>query len=267
MTSTTVPPVRVVLCGDRALAVGALELLLAAPDTEVVALVVSGPERASHAEELRALAGSEVPVLVGDELRSPSGQQVLAGLQPDVLLSVHFPYLVPAAVLALPTIGSYNLHPGLLPHGRGWHTVSWALLDGAPIGCTLHRMTVELDRGPIVDQREVVPVGLETAHELYQRVLAAELDLLAARWPDVRGWPDRERAQPDDAPPTRSAKDLFAHPDRDLTSRATWPTDELLRALRAFATSDLAEAMEVIVGEERWRLRLERADRAADPSA
>jgi methionyl-tRNA formyltransferase len=254
------PKVRVVLCGDRQLAVDSLQLLLDAADTDVVAVVVSAPGRASHASALRDLAGTGVPVLVGDELRSDGGLARLSSLEPDVLLSVHFPYLVPQAVLDLPTIGAYNLHPAMLPHGRGWHTVSWALLEGAPTGCTLHRMTLELDRGPIVAQRRVDPVGLETAHELYGRVLAAEAALLAEMWPQVRSWPEYERPQPDGGPPARAARDLLGHPDRDLTSREVWPTEDLVRVLRSFTTSDPNEALQLTVGDERWRVRLERAE-------
>ncbi len=260
MSAPPAPPIRVAFLGDRDVARRCLAFLQQQEGTDVVLLGVSGPDRASHADELRGLCAPDVPVLVGDALRSEQGLAALAAARADIVLSVHFPYLVPAAALASATIGSYNLHPGLLPHGRGWHTVSWALLDGSPVGCTLHRMTVELDRGPIVGQREVVPVGLETAHELYQRVLAAEVELLSELWPDVRRWPELERDQPDEAPPTRSARDLFAHPDRDLASRDVWPTPDLLRALRAFATNDPAEAMHVSVDGERWRLRLERAE-------
>lgn len=254
------PRVRVVLCGDRQLAVESLRMLLEAADTDVVAVVVSGPGRESHATALRSLAGAGVPVLVGDDLRSVDGIATLTELQPDVLLSVHFPYLVPQAVLDLPTIGAYNLHPAMLPHGRGWHTVSWALLEGAPTGCTLHRMTLELDRGPIVAQRRVDPVGLETAHELYGRVLAAEAALLAEMWPQVRSWPEYEQPQPEDGLPARAARDLLAHPDRDLTSRDVWPTEDLVRVLRSFTTSDANEALQLTVGDERWRVRLERAE-------
>jgi methionyl-tRNA formyltransferase len=263
----TAAPVRVAFLGDRDVARRSLELLQQRDDTDIVLLGVSGPDRASHADALRALCPEGIPVLVGDALRSDQGRGLLEAARPDIVLSVHFPYLIPDAALSAATIGAYNLHPGLLPHGRGWHTVSWALLEGAPIGCTLHRMTTELDRGPIVAQQEVAPVGLETAHELYQRVLATEVDLLATMWPDVRSWPQLERAQPDDAPPTRSARDLFAHPDRDLASRDVWPTEHLLRALRAFTTNDPTEALEVSVDGAHWRLRIERADGADESSA
>lgn len=255
--------VRVVLCGDRALAVAALQMLLDAPGTEVVGLAVPTADRASHADQLRTLVGPDVTVIVGDELRSSEGTARIAALRPDVILSVHFPSLIPQAVLDLPTIGAYNLHPALLPYGRGWHTVSWALLESTPVGCTLHRMTVALDRGPIVAQREVAPTALETAHELYQRVLAAEGELLAEIWAEVRRWPELERPQPDDGPPARSARELLAHPDRDLAGRDHWATDDLVRALRAFTTNDPAEAMWLDVDGERRIVRLERH---GDPS-
>ncbi len=251
-------PVRFALLGDRAVAVRALDRLLGDADAELVLLGTSGPDRASHAAELVALGAKSVPVLVGDEVRTEHGLAALAAARPDVLLSVHFPYLIPASVLAVPTIGAYNLHPALLPHGRGWHTVSWALLEGSPVGCTLHRMTEDLDRGPIVAQREVVPRDLETADELYRRVLATEVELLAEAWRDVRRWPELERPQPDDGPPTRSAAALARLPERDLRSRATWATEDLIRVLRALTTNDAREALRVEGADGSYAIRLER---------
>ncbi len=250
--------IRLAFAGDREVAVRALRHLRTLPDVELVLLAVSAPGRASHAEELRVVAGPDVPVLIGDALRTSAGQDALVAARPDVLLSVHFPYLVPEAALAVPSIGPYNLHPGHLPHGRGWHTVTWALLEGGPVGCTLHRMTPELDRGPIVAQHELTPGEIETAHELYGRMVDAEVALLAASWPDVRRWPSLERAQPEGGPATRTASALERLPERDLRSRDTWPTEDLIRVLRALTTSRPAEAVRISGADGDYAVRLER---------
>ena len=119
-------------------------------------------------------------------------------------------------------------------------------------------MTAELDRGPIVAQREVASHALETADELYRRVLDTEVELLAAAWPDVRRWPTLERPQPADGPPTRSASALTDLPERDLGAREVWRTEDLIRVLRALTTNDPREAARLTSADGTYAVRLER---------
>jgi phosphoribosylglycinamide formyltransferase-1 len=83
-----------------------------------------------------------------------------------------------------------NIHPSLLPSFKGLHPQRQALDAGVKFsGCTVHRVTADLDAGPIVTQA-VVPVFdgddedrlsariLEQEHRIYPeavRILAAEL--------------------------------------------------------------------------------------------
>jgi Formyl transferase len=69
-------------------------------------------------------------------------------------LSVHYKRILPAALIAR-SEGIWNLHPGLLPWGRGTYPVFWALWERTPAGATLHELVQALDAGPIVAQTEV----------------------------------------------------------------------------------------------------------------
>jgi UDP-4-amino-4-deoxy-L-arabinose formyltransferase/UDP-glucuronic acid dehydrogenase (UDP-4-keto-hexauronic acid decarboxylating) len=70
-----------------------------------------------------------------------------------LLLNVHSLYVIDNEVLRAPKIGSFNLHPGPLPRFAGLNPVCWALYFGEKThGVTLHRMTAEIDAGPIVYQ-------------------------------------------------------------------------------------------------------------------
>lgn len=69
----------------------------------------------------------------------------------DLLLNVHSLFVIHPAVLAAPTIGSFNLHPGPLPECAGLNVPSWAIYEGARShGVTLHWMDEGIDSGPIV---------------------------------------------------------------------------------------------------------------------
>jgi methionyl-tRNA formyltransferase len=79
----------------------------------------------------------------------------------DVLLNVHSLCVVHKDVLEAPRLGSFNLHPGLLPRYAGLNSVSWAIYRGErEHGVTLHKMEPTIDGGPIVYQ-ERVPIDPE----------------------------------------------------------------------------------------------------------
>ena len=68
-----------------------------------------------------------------------------------------------------------NIHPSLLPAFTGLHTHQRAIDAGCKFaGVTVHRVTVELDVGPILDQAVVPVLPGDTAEDLAARVLTQE---------------------------------------------------------------------------------------------
>ncbi len=68
-----------------------------------------------------------------------------------------------------------NIHPSLLPSFPGLHTHARALLDGVKLhGCTVHFVTPELDRGPIIAQAAVQVEDDDTPDTLAAKVLQQE---------------------------------------------------------------------------------------------
>lgn len=68
-----------------------------------------------------------------------------------------------------------NIHPSLLPAFSGLHTHERALETGVRLhGCTVHFVTPELDRGPIIVQAAVPVLPTDDATALAARVLQQE---------------------------------------------------------------------------------------------
>ena len=68
-----------------------------------------------------------------------------------------------------------NIHPSLLPAFTGLHTHQRAIDAGCKFaGCTVHRVTAELDVGPILEQAVVPVLPEDTADTLAARVLTQE---------------------------------------------------------------------------------------------
>ena len=93
-----------------------------------------------------------------------------------------------------------NIHPSLLPSFPGLHTHARALEAGVKLhGCTVHLVTREMDRGPILaqaavpvlpgDTEEVLAARvLRREHALYPAALAAFADGRAGSVPDAEAY-------------------------------------------------------------------------------
>lgn len=68
-----------------------------------------------------------------------------------------------------------NIHPSLLPSFPGLHTHARALEEGVKLhGCTVHFVTPQLDRGPIIAQAAVQVDDDDTTNTLAAKVLRQE---------------------------------------------------------------------------------------------
>lgn len=72
-----------------------------------------------------------------------------------------------------------NLHPSLLPGFKGLHAIKNAYNYGVKVsGCTVHRVTSELDGGPIIDQKTVRIEDSDTLEQFEKKIHIAEHSLL-----------------------------------------------------------------------------------------
>ena len=142
---------RIALIGGEAAGARILQAL-ARGAHEVVALLTFGPTL-TLAERLgyRPLPAARV--------REPAFAAELAATGVDLLLNVHSLYLLPEAVLRVPALGAWNLHPGPQPRYAGLNAPSWAIYRGEERhGVSVHRMEAGIDTGDIAYQ-ESFPIG------------------------------------------------------------------------------------------------------------
>lgn len=248
---------RVAFAGDRDISVWVLRFLRD-QGVRPLALCVSAPDRASHAAELKQLCDFLAPeyILTGKAFRSPAGMELLRSLNLDYIIGVHFPYIVPAGVLSIPSRGVLNLHPAFLPFNRGWHTPSWAILEDTPIGATLHFMDEGVDTGDIVYQQQLQISPGDTADSLYRRLKKLEFETFVTAWP----WLAHDDYVPQPQNPhsgtARKRQELFADSVQQIDLQERVTAGDLLRKLRALTTNDPAEAAYFEVQGRRYRLQV-----------
>jgi methionyl-tRNA formyltransferase len=103
----------------------------------------------------------------------PDRVEALKKVRADVLVSVYFPHLVPADMLAAFGDRAVNLHPAPLPRYRGPTPFHAMLLDRSILtdgAMTLHVMNDRFDEGPIIAQ---APIAFPPDHSFTRYLLAA----------------------------------------------------------------------------------------------
>lgn len=101
--------------------------------------------------------------------------QVIDRYAPDLVVLAGFMRILTPGFVSHYEGRMVNIHPSLLPAFTGLHTHQRAIDAGCKFaGCTVHRVTAELDVGPILDQAAVPVLPGDTAEELAARVLVQE---------------------------------------------------------------------------------------------
>lgn len=91
----------------------------------------------------------------------------LAAISPDCLVVASYGQILPKDILAIPHLGTFNIHPSLLPKYRGASPVPAALLaDEKETGVSIMLMDEEMDHGPILRQKKLQIGPDMTAPEL-----------------------------------------------------------------------------------------------------
>jgi methionyl-tRNA formyltransferase len=167
---------RVLFWGTPGFALPTLRALLG--ESHDVVAVVTQPDRpAGRGRELRPspvkqLAVEEkIPVVQPIQPVGTEFIKRIRDLDPEISVVVAYGQILKPEVLALPPLGSINVHASLLPRLRGAAPINWAIERGDDMtGITIMRMAEGLDAGPILHMVEEPIAADETAADLAVRL-------------------------------------------------------------------------------------------------
>ena len=112
-----------------------------------------------------------IPCFQPERPRGEEFLETLRRLEPDISVVVAYGHILKPEVIALPPMGTLNIHASLLPLLRGAAPIQAAIRDGhSETGVTIMQMVQELDAGPVLLQRRVPILPDETYGELQVRL-------------------------------------------------------------------------------------------------
>jgi methionyl-tRNA formyltransferase len=228
---------KVILMGSGALACPLLEGILAAWRDDLVA-VVTQPDR-TGGRGLQDMPCALKPLAMGRGLTvftPPNASEAefvaqMAALAPDVVVVASYGQFLKKNLLAVPRLGTINVHPSLLPKYRGASPIQWALANGdRETGVSVLYVTPRMDAGDILAQERFPIAPEDTFGTLEPKLAALGAELL------VRVL-DKFRAGQTQGMPQDESRVTFARKLKKEDGRVDWnlPAETIRNRLRGFS--------------------------------
>ena len=152
---------RIVVHGQQAFGKAVLEALLKRGD-DVVAVFGAPEKPGQKADPLKEAAiAAKLPVYQPASYRKPEVWEEFRALKPDLQVMAFVTLFVPEDFLNIPTRGSIQYHPSLLPKYRGPSAINWPIIQGeTETGLSIFWPDNGLDTGDVLLQKKT-PIGFE----------------------------------------------------------------------------------------------------------
>lgn len=170
----------------------------------------------------------------------------------DLAASVLFGHHIPVDVIQHFGSNIVNLHPSLLPIGRGSDPIAWALIENEKQGVTIHVVEAGLDSGPIVGQRELGATFDLSAGDIYGLAMC-ELFKLFKEY--IQKWPTEIKYLPQEGRVSfHKTSELAAL--RSSLGHGSAEVEHSLRVIQALTFSDGRRARLRLANGELWEISL-----------
>ncbi|XP_022771952.1 uncharacterized protein LOC111314651 isoform X4 [Durio zibethinus] len=182
----------------------------AAPSSsfEVAAIVTQPPSRRDRGRKLMPSPVAQhaldrgfpselifTPERAGEETFLSS----LRALQPELCITAAYGNILPTKFLNIPSLGTVNIHPSLLPFYRGAAPVQRALQDGVKeTGVSLAFTVRDLDAGPVIARERLEVDDQIKASDLLALLFCKGSKLLINKLPSIFDGSAKVNAEPQD---------------------------------------------------------------------
>jgi methionyl-tRNA formyltransferase len=159
---------KLIVHGQQAFGKSVLEGLLQRGE-EVLAVYCEPDKEGRPADPIKTFAEEKgLPVFQPGSYRKAETHEQMASLGADLCVMAYVTLFVPEAALNIPTHGSIQYHPSLLPLHRGGSSINWPIIWGEDrTGLSIFWPDDGLDEGPILMQKEVPISDDDTLGSLY----------------------------------------------------------------------------------------------------
>ena len=159
---------RIVINGQQAFGKSVLDALLERGD-DVIAVYCEPDREGGRPDPIKAAALEHgLPIFQPASFKKPEVWAEFEALKPDLCVMAYVTKIVPEEFLNIPSYGTIQYHPSLLPRHRGPSSINWPIIQGAAkTGLTIFWPDNGLDTGPVLLQKEVEIGADDTLGSIY----------------------------------------------------------------------------------------------------
>lgn len=184
---------KIVFMGGNLLGCNCLRYLLRAKNVKILKVVGNYHDNGSvieprvwNASLARVALNRNLPFI---QPKSTHNLQFINDIQnidrPDFIFTIEYDKLLDPMILAIPRIGTINIHFSPLPRHRGHFPVVWSLLEDDEAGITLHWVTEKIHAGDIIATQKIQIEPEDTAYSLYMKLTKVGLELFKSNFPKI----------------------------------------------------------------------------------
>lgn len=179
---------RVILFMNGQLGLNLLDYLIRREDTKILAVVINSeekinPEFKSQVSNLIFGAEFEIEILqYSPRIWESAEFNQLLGSE-TFGISVLFGHIFPGKIISKFNGNLINLHPSLLPIGRGADPIFWSVIEELPQGASIHRIDEGIDTGEILVQEEIEIKSWLSSGQIYELAMAKLYHLFVDFYP------------------------------------------------------------------------------------
>jgi methionyl-tRNA formyltransferase len=159
---------RIVVHGQQAFGKAVLEALLKRGEN-VIGVFVAPEKEGQKADPLKEAAlAANLPVYQPTSYKTKEIQDQFRAMKPDLQVMAFVTLFVPEEFLNIPTYGSIQYHPSLLPAYRGASAINWPIIKGEKeTGLSIFWPDNGLDTGDILLQKKTPISDTDTLGTVY----------------------------------------------------------------------------------------------------
>ena len=159
---------KIAIIGQQDFGKSVLEAFLARGD-EVAGVFCAPEKEGAKADPLRAAAQEKgLRIFQLPSLKAPEAAQAMRDLNVDIGIMAFVLQFAPQEFVKIPTHGTIQYHPSLLPKFRGPSSINWPIIKGeAKTGLTIFRPNDGLDEGEVILQKETPISDNDTLGTVY----------------------------------------------------------------------------------------------------
>jgi methionyl-tRNA formyltransferase len=208
-----------------------LAAVLLARDGHDIALASFSRTDSVGLRRARRLLGPD-RILLKPSARDTALLARVQALDPDLLVSWFWTTRLPMPLVRAARLGGIGAHPSLLPRHRGPDPTSWAIASGdEETGVTVHRVEEAYDTGEILAQERL---RIDPAWDAWRLARALDRPSLRLLRATVARFARGEAVAGTPQDPALATEAPFPD-DAACAIRWAWPTDRVLRHVRALA--------------------------------